>query len=170
MLLKRLDANGWVNLLIAVTCGVVLCVTLLRGWPNNAPPALASAFRTGDRAEVIPDVRYDRAQKTVVLYVKSTCPYCTASMPFYDRLITSATKTGTRIIAVSSETTDTLQQYLDNHHLRVDQVVGGFTGKAIGTPTLLVVDRGGTVRGAWFGQQREQGEKEITSLAAVKGA
>ena len=170
MLLKRLDANGWVNLLIAITCGVVLCVTLQHGWRNSAWQGAASAFRTGDRAEAIPDVRYDRSQKTVILYVKSTCPYCTASMPFYNRLSASATKTGTRIIAVSSETTDTLKQYLDNHHLRVDQVVGGFSGKAMGTPTLLVVDRSGTVRGAWFGQQRAEGEKQTTSLAAVTGA
>ena len=166
MLLKRLDANGWVNLVIVGTCAVMLFSTIQRIKSSDGPRSASGAFHIGDRAEAIPKDEYNRAQRTVVMYIKSTCRYCTASMPFYDRLSAAAGNTRTRIIPVSSETTEKLRQYLDDHHVRVDQIVGGFSGKAVATPTLVVVDDRGTVRGAWVGQQRADGEKDITSMVS----
>jgi hypothetical protein len=163
-MLKRVSSDTIVNALIVATCCVVLAVTLQRARTVGSGSTPLAAFEAGERAEPITGVRYDGARLTIVLYVKSTCPYCTNSMPFYARLrATAEALAGTRMIAVSSEPSDQLARYLNTYNLRVDQVIGGFTGRALGTPTVVVVDGGGVVRGSWVGQQRTDGESAIVA-------
>jgi hypothetical protein len=170
-MLKRVSADAAVNVLIVATCCVVLVVTLQRARAANSSSPPFAAFKAGERAEPIAGVHYDGARQTIVLYVKSTCPYCTNSMPFYGRLRAVAeTVAGTRMIAVSSESADQLARYLDAHNLHVDQLIGGFTGHALGTPTVVLVDRAGVIRGSWFGQQRTDGESAILAALSPSGS
>ena len=164
MLLKRVSSDSIVNALIVATCCVVLGVTLQRARSVRGVSTPLAAFKAGERAEPIAGVQYDGARLTVVLYVKSTCPYCTNSMPFYGRLRAAAEAlAGTRMIAVSSDSADQLARYLTAYNLHVDQVIGDFAGRALGTPTVVVVDGRGVVRGSWVGQQRADGESAIVA-------
>jgi peroxiredoxin len=123
--------------------------------------AQTTAFKIGDRAEELPGVRYQESTGTIVLYLRSTCSFCTNSMPFYRTLSERAgVSKGVRLVAVSPEDRSRLSDYIQAHQLRVDEAVT-FSGARVPTPTLVLVDTTGVIRGAWVGQQEPSGENEI---------
>jgi hypothetical protein len=159
----RLSFDALVNIGILATCALV--VSALTGhWPAHtmaAAVARPAAFERGTAAESLPGVRYDDVQATLVLYVRSTCRFCTASMPFYQKLSGQpGVHRAVRMVVASPESVETSAAYLQAHELRVDQLVS-FQGRATGTPTLLLVDRRGLIQQVWLGQQDTRGEQEI---------
>ena len=89
-------------------------------------------------------------------------------MPFYRRLVESITTDGNvRMVAVSGESNDVVGKYLKEHELRVHRLVT-FRGRLMPTPTILVVDRKGLVRGAWLGQLNEDSEREVFRAAGIR--
>ena len=160
-----LSYDAWVNVAILATCVVVtFAVIERRGESIPAPQLPPQPFIVGEQAEVIPGVKYDagaHVRTTVVLYLRSSCQFCTASMPFYQRLREAAAATaGTRLIAVGPEPTDDLASYLRQHLVEVDAVVS-YEGRPKPTPTVLLVDSTGVIRSIWMGQQRDDGERDI---------
>jgi len=136
---------------------------------TTALPALAT-FEVGKTAPPIPGVTYQTGRSTVVLFVRSTCHYCTESMPFYQALaaIGRRARTGARIVAVSSEPEDTLRAYLRSHALDVDSVVS-LPENPLGlraTPTLLVIDRAGTLVDARVGRLPEADQQAVIARVA----
>jgi hypothetical protein len=97
-----------------------------------------------------------------------------ASAPFYAKLLMRIRSLGTdiRAVAVMPEARETAVRYLkDSLLLPFDDVVqrvSGFT--PIATPTLLVVDEHGVIKGAWVGLLRPEAESQvITGLCDVAG-
>lgn len=156
----RPDLDLVVNVAILATCGLVGTAVVQR--LSAEPPAAAPPFEVGGRAESLPGVRYDSADATLVLYVRSSCTYCTSSMPFYQSLSRQADRADVRLVAVSAEDVDVSESYLRTHGVPVDQTVS-FVGRPVPTPTLLLVDRRGSIRNVWVGQQKPEGEQQILS-------
>lgn len=167
--LKRPPLDLLVNVAILVTCGALL-ITVLQHRSTYSRSASAEAprspFRVGEAAEALPGVTYGAAKLQLVLFLKSTCGYCTNSIPFYRRVRDEAKRQeSVRLIAVSSEPSGTLQEYLKRNGLTVDQVVSQ-QHKALGTPTVVLVDSAGIIKGVWEGQQGSAEEDQI--LRAIR--
>ncbi len=166
----RVTIDGIVNLLILLTCGLVTSA-LTGHWPAQRVATASidradAIFRRGTEAEHLPGVRYDDVDATLVLYVRSTCHYCTASMPLYKRLTTEVAAHGNvRIVVTSPETVDVLGSYLKANGVAANHLVT-FAGRNEATPTLLVVDKKGMIQNVWVGQQDARGENEITETLA----
>jgi len=160
-------ALDWgVNLVILATCAIVASA-VVQNRARDADFDPRNVFRTGDAAEVLPGVKYDDAQATLVLYVRSTCHYCSASMPFY-RSISERLGRAARIklVAVSDEEPGILTDYLNANGLRVDVPVQ-FQGRSRGTPTVVLVDNAGRVRNVWIGQQPKEGEQRVMAALST---
>jgi peroxiredoxin len=158
--------NVVVNLAILGTCALI-AVTIVRQRQQGTGGTFVSAvqFKPGDRAETIQGVDYRTSGATLLLYVRSSCHFCTASMPFYRRLHDSLKNRHlVQVVAVSPEDTDVTEKYLQSHQVDVEKVAKD-QGTPKSTPTLLLVDSGGVIQHVWLGQQDEVGEKSI--LAAV---
>jgi hypothetical protein len=142
---------------VALLAAAITVVTL------SIEPRLRTAarpsepYRVGDRVVPTAELRFDKP--TFVLATSSSCRYCTASMPFYARLIAA----GGPVIAVTSEPLADNLKYLTSHGVSPIKVVSAAANglRFRATPTLLLVDTGGIVQGVWFGKQNEQGEKDI---------
>lgn len=131
-----------------------------------------STYSQGERLDDIPGLNFTAAQKTLILFIRSTCRYCTESMPFYRALIASATKNRSlQIAVVSTETVEATRAYLTEHGLSIDptRVVHATGLKVSGTPTLILVDGNGQVLRLWRGQIPKQGESKVLQLV-VDGA
>jgi hypothetical protein len=151
-----------VNAVIVVTCIVVASAVLAKR--SVTATARAPAFSVGEAAESLPAIDYGQADRTVVLYVRSTCKYCTASMPFYRHLNETIGKGGhTRLVVVSIEDPDVTRGYLQANDLQVSDRVQ-HVGKANATPTLLVVGRDGKIGGVWVGKQPPEEERSILAM------
>ena len=155
----RISVDALVNVAILITCGIVVATVVQR---RSVSPAEAAppVFKTGERAEALPGVRYDEASSTLLMYVRSTCRYCTQSMPFYRQLRETVARGSVRLVAVSGEEGDVLATYLKQHGVDVDQRVT-YDGRPVPTPTLVAVDRGGVIRDVWVGRQTSDGEARI---------
>jgi hypothetical protein len=139
----------------------------------NAANARAQDYRIGEALPAFPGVDYAAADRTLLLFVRSTCRFCTASMPFYAR-IEQAVRRGherVRLVAVSSDTRDELDGYLHQHAVQVDQTVpvdveAAGRLKIRGTPTLVLADRQGVVLETWVGLLPGAREPEVIAKVA----
>jgi hypothetical protein len=88
-------------------------------------------------------------------------------MPFYRRLADEAVKHEIQVVAASAEPVEVFESYLTSSKLHVAQAVS-FTGRVRGTPTVVFVNRAGTVTRVLVGQQTEDVEAQV--VAAVRGS
>jgi peroxiredoxin len=153
------------NIVVMATCVAMLAVLADRAISDSrraqAPDAQSPDFwASGKPAPKLVGVDYGTHPMTLVMYINSQCRFCTASMPLYQKLSESKTSgTQLRLVAASTEPAEIAQAYLRQHDVSVDAVVSVPPG--IPTPTLVLVDRSGTVRKHWVGQQDEGGAESL---------
>jgi hypothetical protein len=101
--------------------------------------------------------------KAVVFVTESRCAFCTASMPFYERLIALAAASGTRVLFATPEPVTTNRTYLrDNGVLHQTPILLEELDLSVrGTPTVLVLE-GRTIKRAWLGKLTAEQEAEVT--------
>jgi thiol-disulfide isomerase/thioredoxin len=116
----------------------------------------------GSRVELDNTIAGDKAKATLVVAMTTSCIYCKASAPFYRRLL-AGVPTGIRTIAVFPEQNDIARTYLqDSLDLTFNGVVQHLQGLRVTvTPTVLVLDENGTVKAAWVGLLKPDGEREV---------
>lgn len=144
-----------VALLAAVLYGVVAIRTPSRSVPQT--------YKPGETVSAIAGIPYATAKRTAVLFVRSTCQYCTESMPFYQSLV----KGGARLVVISGEPKDRLDAYLGEHGLiSVESATVEHSSwpKLTGTPTLVVVDETGHVVKSLVGMVPEAEQRRIREL------
>lgn len=111
-------------------------------------------------------IAFSSAEVSVVAFVRNTCPYCTASLPFYDRIRQSLRGSSGQFIVISPDPPDATRQYLSLNHLDPSQFLVSAVRSAdypflVSTPTLLVVDRTGHLKNGWRGQLDEAKQQEV---------
>jgi hypothetical protein len=109
-------------------------------------------------------------QRTVALFVSSTCRFCTRSMEFYRQLSKARTKAPCefRLVVMGPnevETKDNIRDYLAKNELTVDESnVVDFIALGIpATPTLVIGDSSRKVRHAWVGLLDQEGQDDVIS-------
>ncbi len=166
---------------IAYLAVIVLCfVRVYSYWSNKgaAPHPSAeslAAHLVGSRIGLGGNATGEAVRASVVIAMTKSCVYCRASAPFYRRLIREAQNLpgGVRTIAVMPESRDAADSYLRNSLiLTFDDVVQSLPGfRAAATPTLIVTDRQGVIKGAWVGFLRPEAENAVlAALCRMSGA
>lgn len=169
---KRLSLDTIVNVLLALTCLVVLgkYVVEWRDSGRTTRNAIAKALPVGTQIVGLEGVAWK--DRNIVLFARSTCHYCTESMPFYRELTDQAQTAGVAFIAASEEPQDVMKGYLSSHGVKPDKVVSAPLGvlASIGvhaTPTLAIVDSHGTVIESWVGVLPAGTAPRVKSLAGL---
>ena len=129
-------------------------------FPGPGNPNLPR-INAGERLSV-PNIDWEKNQKSLVFFLKKDCPYCTTSAPFYRQLIEDASKRNVKCLAILPNSADEARKYLQYLELPIEDVrIGPLANyKISGTPTVLFADNQGIVRSAWFGAAPER-EKEM---------
>ena len=101
----------------------------------------------------VPNIDWKQNQKTLVFFLMENCFYCESSAPFYRQVIEEASRYNVKILAILPHPIEASRKYVEHLNLPIENVqTGSFPAfKVPGTPTVLFVDNGGTVRGAWIG-------------------
>jgi len=139
------------NVAVIVSCAAVGASALSR----RSTVEIAPVFAAGKVAPQLKGVRFNASDHTLILVVRSTCLYCTESMPLYRALSqrAQAAPSQLQLVVLSSETRDVTSQYLRAHDVSINTIADG-SPRDIGvsaTPTLLAVSRDGIVERAWTG-------------------
>lgn len=134
-----------VNSAVLVVClilGANATIQLVDRINPQPGPATGGTYRTGDILPALNDYSYSNADATLVLAVRSSCRFCTQSMPFYGRIIDDIkrAKTNVKIVAVSSDSEDVLRQYFESHGVAPESIraVSADYLRIVGTPTIML--------------------------------
>lgn len=126
------------------------------------PSSIASGTKLSGR-------NWFMSPQTLVLVLSADCKYCTASAPFYRRVVThTSSSRHTKLLALFSQSSNEGQKYLQDLEIKIDEVEQT-TLRALGvkgTPTLILVDANGIVIRSWEGLLPPEAEDEV--LASVK--
>ena len=158
----------------ATTVSFVLAVVVVATaatifWPRlstamgivPAPPP--PAYTAGDAVDVPADW-YSDNDRTVILVAQAGCGACQRAMPYFTRLIGHLGDRATFIMASPGLQSDYDRQY--GHAIGLaDEAIRILprNARARATPTLIVVDRQGTVLGAWEGVGPEEQYGTLTN-------
>ena len=124
-----------------------------------------SEVKAGDRLPGLDGWEWGAHDRTLVLALRKGCHFCEDSAPFYQRLIVQQQQGGSHstIVAVFPDSADTVKQVVQSEGLGI-HALGGVPLEKLkisATPTLLLVDRSGTVRNAWIGMLSPRQELEV---------
>jgi hypothetical protein len=132
---------------------------------QQAPPA----YVVGDTVPAIDGVDFSEAAKTLLVVMKSDCPYCTASSDFYRRLLTEQRERNApvKIVFIAPADDSRFDVYLGENQLPTSSVARCTAGqlKIRGTPTLLLVDKKQRVEGKWDGKLPTRTEEDAVVKA-----
>jgi hypothetical protein len=138
------------------------------GRERTRSPLTTLQSSEGLRAESVPGLDYGRSGVTVVLVIRSTCPYCTNSLPAFRQICDAPERTGWRVrcVAVSSEGEAVLKKYLESHDLRSVATFGVLPGTPLTnvTPRLQIVGTDGVVKREWLGEIDQTVHGEIVGV------
>jgi hypothetical protein len=162
----RLTLDNITNIAVVTTCAALVGMALTRtpAVPIGSTAANTPPYKVGDHMEPISGVSFADVDKTLLLFVSSTCTYCTQSMPFYKTLALQRreSKRPFSFIAVGQESEGIIRAYLTDYKIEIDHVKTLPKGtKFRGTPTLALVDRAGTVQGFWKGLLSESEQERV---------
>ena len=155
-------------ILLAVVIGSVYLKDRFSA-PNPAP----NEVKAGDRLPRLDGWDWGAHDRSLVLVLKKGCHFCEDSAPFYQRLAAQQRVEGkdTAIVAVFPDAADAVKEVVQAEALGVHALAGVPLEKlkVSGTPSVLLVDRNGTVVNAWIGMLSPRQELEVMRAVACAG-
>src|ERR1700741_716677 len=139
-------------------------------FPPQPMPLNVQGIIAGERLN-LPNVDWNRPQKTLVFFLNKDCHFCTSSAPFYRQWIAEASaKQSISLVAVLPNSAEEAKAYIDSIRLPIDDIhIGPFAPyKIVGTPTVLLVNENGIVERVWFGgvsgKEKQMREELLASI------
>ena len=151
------------NFIIILTA-ILLCYFVVQNFllsPLSKQAKSAPKIK-GSKIE-IPNINWEKNDKTLVLYLNSECRYCTESMPFYKNLAEVSKEKNINTIVASNDLLETSKKYLKKHDVNFQEVRQASLDSigVHGTPTLLLVNKQGEVSNFWVGKLNSSREQEV---------
>ena len=118
-------------------------------------------YQPGEKFGPVAGFNSGSSPKTLILFLRSNCTYCTQSMDFYTRL--AAMPGRPRMVVVGTEPEQSLRDYTKQYGFAADQIltVPRSALRFTGTPALALVRSDGTVEGVWLGKVSGDQEGEV---------
>lgn len=147
--------------MIAASIYLVLAAHDLR--TREPPLKVLKPYRVGEQLTEIAALRALGKERLLLMWIQSTCRYCTESMDLYRRLALDP-RLGARLVAMGPEPEDVIRAYLKAHEVDVDDVFTGPKGvRLYSTPTLLVLEPGLKVSSIWTGVLDVEQQQQLTA-------
>lgn len=151
------------QILIAVAVLLVAGILVKRNlFPaGEVDESLPPTIEVGERANVS-NVDWKRNYQTLVFFLQKGCTHCERAAPSYRWLVGEASKRSVSSIAILPNSVDEARKYVHDLDIPIETILTGNLSsyKIPGTPTVLLVDKAGIVRGRWIGFRPER-EKEM---------
>ncbi|HLJ27546.1 MAG TPA: hypothetical protein VKY85_12620 [Candidatus Angelobacter sp.] len=154
---KKIEMVANVAIIIAAVAIVIL---FLRNYTKSQPGEHVISAGT---KFALKGVDWQSNGKSVVLAISTTCHFCTESAGFYRVLVDQCKQQHVRTVAVLPQAAPEAKAYLQNEGVSVDEIRQSVLSdlEVSGTPTLLLIDKGGIVKSVWVGKLRSDEEKEV---------
>jgi len=155
---RLLGVSNLVIILLAVGLGYRLVA------PAKRVPV--ARYEAGERLASIALRDLERHQRTLLINIKSTCPHCLASLPFYRQLMANARlhHADVQFTVVTFEPTAVCEELLRSNGVTPDTILQprGADPKLMTVPDLLLVDRNGLVLRRWLGALSRGDQRDVS--------
>ena len=163
----------------AASAGLVLMLAatvVYIGWPRVTsalgmkpapPPPVPAAYAAGQQVDV-PAAWYADAPHTLIVFARASCAACEKAQPFLKMLVSRMDGKGGAVMAHPPGALAQDQTYgrsLGVAQERVLTTVPGLRVKA--TPTIILVDRHGTIVSAWEGARPDRQADILKTIDAA---
>jgi thioredoxin-related protein len=140
-------------------------------FPSAGPPV--NEVKVGEKLTHLDGWEWSAHDRTLVMVLRKGCHFCEDSAPFYQRLIAHQKQYGsdTSIVAVFPDSAYAVKDVVQSEGLEVQALAGVPLEdlKVSGTPSVLLVDRSGTVVNTWVGMLSPRQELEVLNAMACHG-
>lgn len=157
-------------ILVAVVLVVVLARTFLFDRPtSNKPQPAREEIKAGAKISLA-EIDWAKSENHLILVLQKDCRFCTESASFYQRLARGFENRGDlQLIAVLPHTESVARKYLSDLGITIREVrqQNPAALSVYATPTLLLVDKTGTVIDVWTGKLRPEKESEVLSRLQI---
>lgn len=153
------------NIAIVIVALLIGGVLAKRNFFDNQSQAKSETSIIGSKIS-LPEVDWEKNQKTLLLVLSKDCRYCTESLPFYQQLAKEALARGNvKLIAVFPQSVVESKHYLNEAGIAIDDIrqATPATFGVRGTPTLILADSEGAAKKSWMGKLSPDKEGEILS-------
>jgi hypothetical protein len=160
-----------------IAVAVLLCIVLVKSYIIPAPaqneavaPVEAKKIIKRGESVTLSGIDWQKNGKTLLLALSTTCHFCTQSGPFYQRVVKE--HGDTQLIVLFPQAAEEGQAYLKTLDVNIDDVrqVSLDDLGLNGTPTLILVDSGGSVADVWVGALPSNKENEVISRLQTEHA
>lgn len=160
------------NIAIAVAILVIAGVLVKRTFfaeQAKQPTLEAQAQQLLGTRISVPGVDWAQNKKSLIFFLKKDCIYCDAVAPSYQQLIGEAEKANVKLIAILPNPVQVGREYVQSLGLLIENVQTGVLAsyKIPGTPSVLVVDAEGIVRGIWIGAEPGREKEMLAKLVSL---
>lgn len=149
---------------LAFACALIILHVGLQRY-RSVPDQPTPAYQSGSTIEDTADLGLGKARRTLLMLTASTCHFCTASMPFYRKMVPVARQADVRVVGVTTEDLTVNQAYLASNGIQIDAVASAEQNNISvhGTPTLLLLRNDGRVIASWRGKLSARQEDDVLS-------
>jgi thioredoxin-related protein len=158
--------------LVVILLAVVIGSAFLKD-RFHSPGQESNQVKAGDKLPRLDGWDWSAHDRTLVLVLKKGCHFCEDSAPFYQRLAANHRAEGAdaAIVAVFPDAADAVNEVVQSEGLGVHALAGVPLEKlkVSGTPSVLLVDKSGTVLNAWIGMLSPKQELEVMRSMACPG-
>jgi hypothetical protein len=164
---RRLETIANLSIIVAT---LFFCATIAkeRWFPtpvtNLGPAASTESSLKGTQLQ-ISGIRWDQADKTLVMALSTQCHFCQESAPFYKELTSSPAVKAKRVVIVTvfPQQQGEAESFVKGNQMHADEVLS-MPLQGLGTsstPTLLLVDRTGKIERLWIGVLSRSQQKDL---------
>lgn len=174
-MLRKVEIASNVAVILAA---LIFSITIVREhWFARVDPPISGAARQksdleGKKLE-LGGVKWDAAERTLVMALSTACHFCEASVPFYREVTASSAVKEKRVavVAVFPQQQQEAESFVKGNDIRADRVVSTSLQSvgASATPTLLLVDRNGKIQRVWVGVLSQSQQNDLLSALANVG-
>ncbi len=156
----RVAADAATVIVAVVVIAVVADRYFAREFPDTNPLTTSLLNTQIDAASM--GVDFTVADRTAIVFVQQECPACAESLPFYRRLTDRDTE-AVQILFAAPQHNAGIASYLASNAIAPDRVLLVRPGQlpAMATPTVMVVDRDGSITHSWVGWLSTAAENEV---------
>jgi peroxiredoxin len=151
--------------LAAGTLGVAVWYKYLH---HPAVPVSGLPIQLGSNAPLVPSISYASHERSLLVFLSTTCRYCEAGVPFYNKLhgVALASNDKWNVVGVFLQPADQVAAFRARVNLQAKLLPNvDFSRFGVrSTPTVLLVDRQGIVRQVWVGASRANESAILATL------
>lgn len=162
--MSRLNLNSVTNTAVLAMCAIWAVRAGVEHFNPTKPAAgPVPVYAAGTKLPEPAKLDLKPGALTLFIATRSTCPWCKASMPFYQKLVPAAQRAGARVIGITGEDPSQNRRYYESNAVTIETVkaISGTPLKIDSIPALLVVRGDGTVVKEWVGKLEDKEEKEV---------